>query len=288
VPEVESLIQALVLGLIQGLTEFIPVSSSAHLRIAGIFLEGGKDPGAAFTAIIQLGTETAVLVYFWKDIVRIVRAFFLGLLKTKGADGEVRVPRTDHDYRMGWLIIIGSLPIVILGVLLQHLIENQFRSLWIIAFTMIVFGVLLGIVDHLGRKTKSLEDLGVRDGVIFGVAQALALIPGVSRSGGTIGAGLVLGYTRAAAARYSFLLAIPAVWGSGLYELVKTVRDPGTEVFSGAETLAATVVAFAVGLVVIAFFLRYLNRGSFLPFVAYRIVLGILLIGLLLSGVVQP
>ncbi len=282
------MIQALVLGLIQGLTEFIPVSSSAHLRIAGIFLEGGKDPGAAFTAIIQLGTETAVLVYFWKDIVRIVRAFFLGLLQVKGADGRPRVPRTDHDYRMGWLIIIGSLPIVILGVLLQHLIENQFRSLWIIAFTMIVFGILLGIVDHLGRKTKSLEDLGVRDGVIFGVAQALALIPGVSRSGGTIGAGLVLGYTRAAAARYSFLLAIPAVWGSGLYELVKTVRDPGTEVFSGAETLAATVVAFAVGLVVIAFFLRYLNRGSFLPFVAYRIVLGILLIGLLLSGVVQP
>lgn len=282
------MIQALVLGLIQGLTEFIPVSSSAHLRIAGIFLEGGKDPGAAFTAIIQLGTETAVLVYFWKDIVRIVRAFFLGLLRVKGADGQPRVPRTDHDYRMGWLIIIGSLPIVVLGVLLQHLIENQFRSLWIIAFTMIVFGILLGIVDHLGRKTKTIEDLGVRDGVIFGVAQALALIPGVSRSGGTIGAGLVLGYTRAAAARYSFLLAIPAVWGSGLYELVKTVRDPGTEVFSGAETLAATVVAFAVGLVVIAFFLRYLNRGSFLPFVAYRIVLGILLIGLLLTGIVQP
>ena len=282
------MIEALVLGLIQGLTEFIPVSSSAHLRIAGIFLEGGKDPGAAFTAIIQLGTETAVLVYFWKDIVRIVRAFFLGLLRTKGADGQVRVPRTDRDYRMGWLIIIGSLPIVILGVLLQNLIEDQFRSLWIIAFTMIVFGILLGIADHLGRKRKTIEDLGVRDGVIFGIAQALALIPGVSRSGGTIGAGLVLGYTRAAAARYSFLLAIPAVWGSGLYELVKTVRDPGAEMFSGVETLAATVVAFAVGLVVIAYFLRYLNRGSFLPFVAYRIVLGILLIGLLLSGVVQP
>jgi undecaprenyl-diphosphatase len=281
-------IEALVLGLIQGLTEFIPVSSSAHLRIAGIFLEGGKDPGAAFTAIIQLGTETAVVVYFWKDIVRIVRAFFLGLFRAKGADGQVRVPRTDHDYRMGWLIIIGSLPIVILGVLLQKLIENQFRSLWIIAFTMIVFGILLGVVDHLGRKRKTIEDLGVRDGVIFGIAQALALIPGVSRSGGTIGAGLVLGYTRAAAARYSFLLAIPAVWGSGLYELVKTVRDPGTEMFSGLETLAATVVAFAVGLVVIAYFLRYLNRGSFLPFVAYRIVLGVLLIGLLLSGVVQP
>ena len=282
------MIAALVLGLIQGLTECIPVSSSAHLRIAGLFLEGGKDPGAAFTAIIQLGTETAVLVYFWKDIVRIVRAFFLGLFAVKGKDGAVRVPRSDHDYRMGWLIIVGSLPIVILGVALQHLIENQFRSLWIVAFTMIFFGILLGIADKVGRKRKTLEALSIRDGVVYGLAQALALIPGVSRSGGTIGAGLVLGYTRAAAARYSFLLAIPAVWGSGLYELAKVAKDPGSEVFTGLETLAATAVAFVVGLVVIAFFLRYLNRGSFLPFVAYRILLGVLLIGLLLSGVVQP
>jgi undecaprenyl-diphosphatase len=285
---VDGLIEALVLGLIQGLTEFLPVSSSAHLRIAGIFLEGGRDPGAAFTAIIQLGTETAVVVYFWKDIVRIVRAFFLGLLRTKGPDGEVRVPRTDHDYRMGWLIIIGSLPIVVLGVLLQNLIESQFRSLWIVAVTLIVFGILLGVADRVGRKRKTLEQLTTRDGVIYGFAQALALIPGVSRSGGTIGAGLLLGYTRAAAARYSFLLALPAVFGSGLFELVKVVRDPGAEIFTGVETLAATVVAFVVGLVVIAFFLRYLNRGSFLPFVAYRILLGVLLIGLLLTGLVQP
>lgn len=282
------MLAALVLGLIQGLTEFIPVSSSAHLRIAGLFLEGGKDPGAAFTAIIQLGTETAVLVYFWKDIVRIVRAFFLGLFAVKGADGAPRVTRTDHDYRMGWLIIVGSLPIVILGVALQRLIENQFRSIWIVACTLIVFGVLLGIADRIGRKRKTLEQLSIRDGIVYGLAQALALIPGVSRSGGTIGAGLVLGYTRAAAARYSFLLAIPAVWGSGLYELVKTARDPGSEVFTGLQTFAATVVAFAVGLVVIAFFLRYLNRGSFLPFVAYRILLGVLLIGLLLSGLIDP
>ncbi len=282
------LVEAIVLGLIQGLTEFIPVSSSAHLRIAGIFLEDGRDPGAAFTAIIQLGTETAVLVYFWKDIVRIVRAFFLGLTKKAGPDGQPLVPRTDRDYRMGWLIIIGSLPIVVLGVALQHLIETSFRSLWIVAFNLIVFGILLGIADRVGRKRKELEQLTTRDGVIFGFAQALALIPGVSRSGGTIGAGLLLGYTRAAAARYSFLLAVPAVFGSGLFELVKVVRDPGVELFSGVETLVATVVAFGVGLVVIAFFLRYLNRGSFLPFVAYRILLGVLLIGLLLAGVVQP
>ena len=283
------LVEAVVLGLIQGLTEFLPISSSAHLRIAGIFLEGGRDPGAAFTAIIQLGTELAVLVYFRRDIVRIVRAFVLGLLGTKGADGGPRVPRTDPDYRMGWLIIVGSLPIVILGVLLQSTIETSFRSLWIIAFTMIVFGVLLGVADRVGRHRKELTALTWRDGVIYGFAQALALIPGVSRSGGTIGAGLLLGYTRAAAARYSFLLALPAVFGSGLFELAKTVRgSAGPEMFSATETLAATVVAFAVGLVVIAFFLRYLNRGSFLPFVAYRILLGVLLIGLLLSGVVQP
>ncbi|GAA2753717.1 undecaprenyl-diphosphate phosphatase [Amnibacterium kyonggiense] len=292
------MIEALVLGLIQGLTEFIPVSSSAHIRIAGLFF-GAGDPGAAFTAIIQLGTETAVLVYFWKDIVRIVRAFFLGLLRTKGPDGQPRVPRTDHDYRMGWLIIIGSIPIVVLGLIFQTMIETTFRSLWIVAFDLIVFGVLLGVVDRLGKKRKTIEQLNTRDGVIFGFAQALALVPGVSRSGGTIGAGLVMGYTRAAAARYSFLLAIPAVWGSGLYQLYKTVKEPCTaaaaaatgcapEIFNGAETLAATVVSFVVGLVVIAFFLRYLNRGSFLPFVAYRILIGILLIGLLLAGVIQP
>ncbi len=296
-PEVVRVIEALVLGLIQGLTEFIPVSSSAHIRIAGIFLGSGADPGAAFTAIIQLGTETAVLVYFWRDIVRIVRAFVLGLLAVKGTDGSPRVPRSDHDYRLGWLIIVGSIPIVVLGLIFQTMIETTFRSLWIVAFDLIVFGIVLGIVDRLGRKRKTIEQLGTRDGIVFGFAQALALVPGVSRSGGTIGAGLVLGYTRAAAARYSFLLAIPAVWGSGLYQVYKTVKEPCTaalatgctpEIFTGLETFAATAVSFVVGLVVIAFFLRYLNRGSFLPFVAYRILLGILLIGLLLAGLIQP
>ena len=292
------LVEALILGLVQGLTEFLPISSSAHIRIAGIFF-GGEDPGAAFTAIIQLGTELAVLVYFWKDIVRIVRAFVLGLLAVKGEDGAVRVPRTNHDYRMGWLIIIGSLPIVILGLVFQDMIETTFRSLWIVAVDLIVFGVILGVLDRVGRKRKTIEQLSTRDGVVFGFAQALALVPGVSRSGGTIGAGLAMGYTRAAAARYSFLLALPAVFGSGLYQLYKTVSEPCTtalaaagtckpEAFTGLETLAATVVAFGVGLVVIAFFLRYLNRGSFLPFVAYRILLGLFVIGLLLAGVVQP
>lgn len=292
------MIEALVLGLIQGLTEFLPISSSAHIRIAGIFF-GGEDPGAAFTAIIQLGTEAAVLVYFWKDIVRIVRAFVLGLSRAKTKDGALRVPRTDHDYRMAWLIIIGSVPIVVLGLIFQNMIETTFRSLWVVAIDLIVFGVILGVLDRVGRKRKTIEQLSTRDGVIYGFAQALALVPGVSRSGGTIGAGLAMGYTRAAAARYSFLLALPAVFGSGLYQLYKTVKEPCTaaraaatackpEIFSGLETLAATVVAFGVGLVVIAFFLRYLNRGSFLPFVAYRVLLGLFVIGLLLAGVVQP
>lgn len=293
------LLQALVLGLIQGLTEFIPVSSSAHLRIAGIIVLGGTDPGAAFTAIIQLGTELAVLVYFRRDIVRIVSRFVLGLAATKGADGAPRVPRTDPSYRMGWLIIIGSIPIIVLGLLLQSTIETTFRSLWIIAIDLIVFGLILGIADAVGRKRRSLTKLTVPHGIVYGLAQSLALVPGVSRSGGTIAAGLLLGYTREAAARYSFLLALPAVFGSGLFELAKTVRNPcvadavGTasctpEYFTGAETLAATAVAFVVGLLLIAFFLRYISHGSFWPFVAYRVVLGVLLIGLLQTHLIQP
>ncbi len=297
------LLQAAILGLIQGLTEFIPVSSSAHLRIAGLVVTGGHDPGAAFTAIIQLGTETAVLVYFWRDIVRIVSHFFLGLFGVKNQDGTPRVPRDDHDYRMGWLIIVGSIPIVVLGLLFQTAIETTFRSLWIVAVDLIVFGILLGVADRVGSKRLGLERLTTRDGLIYGLAQSLALVPGVSRSGGTITAGLLLGYTRTAAARYSFLLAIPAVWGSGLYELYKSVKQPcaasatqaaavsatcAPELFTPFQTLVATVVAFVVGLGVIAFLLRYLSHGSFLPFVAYRILLGLLLIGLLLSGLVQP
>lgn len=293
------LLQALVLGLIQGLTEFIPVSSSAHLRIAGIVVLGGTDPGAAFTAIIQLGTELAVLVYFRRDIVRIVSRFVLGLAAVKRSDGTPRVPRTDPDYRMGWLIIIGSIPIIVLGLLLQSTIETTFRSLWIVAIDLIVFGLILGIADAVGRKRRTLDKLTVPHGIVYGLAQSLALVPGVSRSGGTIAAGLLLGYTREAAARYSFLLALPAVFGSGLFELAKTVRNPcvadavGTasctpEYFTGMETLGATAVAFVVGLLLIAFFLRYTSHGSFWPFVAYRVVLGVLLIGLLQTHLIQP
>ena len=278
-------INALILGFVQGLTEFLPISSSAHIRIVGELLGTGADPGARFTAIIQLGTETAVLIYFWKDIARIVSRWFRSLFG--------RVPRDDPDARMGWLVIVGSIPIVVLGVLFQNQIETTLRSLWIVAATLIIFGILLGIADWVGAKTRRLKDLTWGHGIIFGFAQALALIPGVSRSGGTITAGLFMGYQRRAAARYSFLLALPAVFGSGFFQLYKSIKSPCVagatnctpEVFGPLETAAATVVAFAVGLAVIAFFMGYISRHSFLPFVVYRIVLGVLLIVLLSTGV---
>lgn len=271
------LFEALFLGFIQGLTEFIPVSSSAHLRIIGEFLPHGGDPGATFTAITQLGTETAVVVYFWRDLVRIVKNWSLALVG--------KVPRSDPDARMGWLIIVGSLPIVVLGLLFQDEIETTLRSLWIVASMLIVFGILLGIADVVGKKTKNLQELTVGRGIVFGFAQALALIPGVSRSGGTITAGLFMGFNRTSAARYSFLLALPAVFGSGFYQLAKSFNEP--QVFTGVETLAATIVAFVVGIGVIAFLMNWLGKHSFWPFVLYRILLGGTILVLLSTGVLQ-
>ncbi len=282
------LIEALILGLVQGLTEFLPISSSAHLRIAGEFLGSGADPGAAFTAITQLGTETAVLVYFWPDITRIIGAWFRSLFG--------KVPRSDPHARMGWFIILGSIPIVLLGLVFQNQIETSLRSLWIVAFTLITFGILLGVADRVGRKELRLKQLTWPHALIYGLAQAAALIPGVSRSGGTITAGLFMGYERRAAARYSFLLAIPAVFGSGFYQLYKTIKEPclrasagcTPEIFNGWETAAATLVAFVVGLVVIAFFMSYISKRSFMPFVIYRMLLGGALIVLLSTGVLLP
>jgi undecaprenyl-diphosphatase len=271
--------EAIVLGLVQGLTEFLPISSSAHLRIVGA-LAGWDDPGAAFTAITQIGTELAVLVYFRRDIWRIITAWLASL-------GGRR--RGDPDARMGWLIIVGSIPIVVLGLLLQDRIETTFRDLRIVAIALVAFSLVLYWADAVGRKKLELDDLRARDGVIYGFAQALALIPGVSRSGGTITAGLFLGYTRAAAARYSFLLAIPAVLGSGFFQAYEalTGKIEGPPVDWG-PTILATVLAFGVGLSVIAWLLRYLNRGSFTPFVVYRVVLGLAVLALVVAGVLDP
>ncbi|MGF2948090.1 undecaprenyl-diphosphate phosphatase [Microbacterium alcoholitolerans] len=272
-----NLLEALILGIVQGLTEFLPISSSAHLRIVGTFLPSGEDPGAAFTAITQIGTEAAVVVFFWRDIVRIIGQWFRSL--------SGKVPRNDPDARMGWLIIIGSIPIVVLGLLFQDKIETVLRSLWLVAIMLIGFGLLLGIADYIGAKKRKLNELTYPHGVAFGFAQALALVPGVSRSGGTITIGLFLGYERAAAARYAFLLAIPAVFGSGFYQLAKHWGDPNQH-FTLTETFAATGIAFVVALGVIAFFMNWISKRSFLPFVIYRVLLGIVIIVLLSMGVI--
>ncbi|SEO84844.1 undecaprenyl-diphosphate phosphatase [Trujillonella endophytica] len=272
--------EAVVLGLVQGLTEFIPVSSSAHLRVVGEAF-GWDDPGAAFTAIIQIGTELAVLLYFRKDIWRIIRQWVRSLGR--------RELRGDPDARMGWLIIVGSIPIVVLGLLFQDDIETTLRDLRIVAISLVLFSLILFWADRVGRKQRELTDLTVRSGLTFGFAQAMALVPGVSRSGGTITAGLFLGFTRAAAARYSFLLAIPAVLGSGAFQTYEALAgDTEGAPISWGPTILATVVGFGVGFVVIAWLLRYLDRGSFTPFVVYRVALGLLLLALVGAGVLDP
>jgi undecaprenyl-diphosphatase len=272
-------IEAVVLGFVQGLTEFLPISSSAHLRLIGE-LFGWEDPGAAFTAITQIGTEAAVLVYFRRDIARIVVAWLRSL---------TRRGKPDPDARMGWLIIVGSIPIVILGLLFQDQIETTLRDLRIVAIALVAFSLILYWADRVGAKNRQLTDLTIGHGIAFGLAQAAALIPGVSRSGGTITMGLFLGYTREAAARYSFLLAIPAVLGSGFFQAYEALTgDVAGETVAWGPTILATVIAFAVGLTVIAWLLRYLNRGSFTPFVVYRVVVGLLVLALVGGGVLTP
>lgn len=268
---------AILLGVVQGLTEFLPISSSAHVQLTEGLLHLNYDKASltAFIATIQIGTEAAVLLYFWRDIVRIVRAWFsTGFSKTPSADGK-----------MGWLVIIGSIPVVIAGLLFKDVIETTLRNLWVIAITLIVFGVILAIADAVGRRTKPIEELTSRHGLLFGLGQMLAVIPGVSRSGGTITVGLLLGYTREAAARYSFLLAIPAVLASGLYEFAGSYRDLQTSDL--LATAIATVVSFVVGLAVIKFLLSYLNRGSFAPFVIWRLVVGTGILVLLSTGLLN-
>lgn len=277
-----SWLEAIILGLVQGLTEFLPISSSAHLRIVGE-LTGASDPGAAFTAITQIGTETAVLVFFWKDITRIVSRWALSLPVVGPAK---RVEASDPDARLGWMIIVGSLPIGVLGLLLEDWIDTTFRNLWITVTMLAVFGVLLGLADRLGARVRTLDRMSWRDAILFGIAQAMALIPGVSRSGGTITMGRALGYTREAATRYSFLLAMPAVFASGLYKTARVLTG-GDHVEVG-PTLLATVIAFFVGYLVIMWFLRLVSTRSFAPFVWYRIGLAAFVAVLLVMHVLEP
>jgi undecaprenyl-diphosphatase len=276
------LFEAIFLGALQGLTEFLPISSSAHIRIAGALFGTAEDPGARFTAITQIGTELAVLIFFRNDIKQIISAWFRQITKRSTLSVAEK-----SDARMGWLIIIGSLPIAVLGYLGKDVIRNDFRSLWLIASTLIIFGVILGIADKYGNSNRDLSNLSVRHGLLYGFAQSLALIPGVSRSGATIAMGRFLGYSRQAALRYSFLLALPAVFGSGFYELKGALADGGdTGTFTISETLLATGIAFVIGYAVIAWLLKFVSTKSFAPFIIYRIALGSLLLVLLATGVI--
>ncbi len=275
------MLEAIFLGIIQGLTEFLPVSSSAHIRIFGESLPSAQDPGATFTAIMQIGTEIAVLIYFRADIARLISASLRWLIRRGELVGSER-----SDAHLSALILLGSLPIFFLGYFGQEYIRQNFRSLYLIAATLIIFGLLLGVMDHYGKKMKDLDALGARDGIAYGIAQSLALIPGVSRSGATIAMGRALGYKREAALRYSFLLAIPAVLGSGAFELFNSFSKPLNS-FSLGETFVATLTAFTVGYLVISWLMKYVQTKSFMPFVIYRLLLGTLLLILLSTGAIS-
>ena len=271
-----SWLQVVVLSLVQGLTEFLPVSSSAHLAIVSrVFFDG--DAGASFTAVSQLGTEAAVVVYFARDIARIVKAWFSGLF--------VRAHRDNVDYRLGWYVIIGTLPIGVLGFVFKDVIRSQARNLWVIATAMLVFSAVIAVAEYYGRQNRHVGQLTWRDGLIVGIAQCLALVPGVSRSGATISAGLFLGLDRSLAARFGFLLAIPAVLASGLFSLPDAFH-PVSEGMSatGAQLAVSVVIAFGVGLAAVAWLLRFLTHHAMYWFVGYRVVLALAVMALLVTG----
>ena len=270
-----SWLQAIILGISQGLTEFLPISSTAHTLIISRLL-GWPDPGAAFTAVTQIGTELAVVIYFRKDLARIISAWFASFTNQR--------VRATPDAKMGWYVIIGSIPIVVAGIFLKDSIETTARNLWLVAGALIVMGIVLGLVDNFAKHTKEQSELNWRHSIYFGVGQALALIPGVSRSGATITAGLAMGFKRDMVARYSFLLAIPAVFGSAAF----TAGDIGTDAFvNWPATSVSTVISFIVCYFVIASLMKYLQTRTFLPFVIYRITLGSVLLVLLATGVLS-
>ena len=277
-----NLLQAIVLGIVQGLTEFLPISSSAHVQIVSELLKvpGISDKNSAttaFIATIQLGTEAAVLLYFAKDIWRLLSAFSKGLMSSAA--------RKTQDFKMALFVIIGSIPVGIVGYTFRHFIEETVRTLWVISVTLIVFGFVLLIADRLGSKTREIKELNVKTAFGFGLGQMLSVIPGVSRSGASISFGLFAGFTRASAARFSFLIGIPAVLVSGLIQFKDSYQNLDSNLMTG--TVVATITSFVVGYLVIAGLLRYLNRGSFLPFVLWRIFVGVALLILLSAGLIS-
>jgi len=276
-----NLLQAIVLGIVQGLTEFLPISSSAHVQIVSELLKvpGISDKNSAttaFVATIQLGTEAAVLLYFAKDIWRYLSAFVGGIFSA--------VVRKTQDFKMAMFVIIGSIPVGIAGLAFRHFIEETVRTLWVISATLIVFGIVLLVADRVGAKSREIQELNVKSAIGFGLGQMLSVIPGVSRSGASISFGLFAGFSRASAARFSFLIGIPAVLVSGLIEFKDSYKNLDSNLMSG--TVVATVTSFIVGYLVIAGLLKYLNKGSFLPFVVWRIVVGVALLVLLSTGLI--
>jgi undecaprenyl-diphosphatase len=270
-----SWVQVIVLSVVQGLTEFLPVSSSGHLAIVSqLFFR--DDAGASFTAVIQIGTEIAVLIYFARDIVRIVKAWFGGLF-----DKARRTP----DYWLGWWVILGSVPIGAAGLIFKHYIRGDVRNLWIIATALVVFSAVIAAAEYYGKQTRVIEQFTWRDSLVIGSVQCLALIPGVSRSGATISAGLFMGQKREAAARFGFLLAIPAVLASGLFSLPDAFHPEGAGMSAtGLQLLVGTVIAFVIGYAAVAWFLKFLVSHSMYWFVGYRVIVGVIVLILLGTG----
>jgi undecaprenyl-diphosphatase len=272
-----SWLQVVVLSVVQGLTEFLPVSSSGHLAIVSqIFF--ADDAGASFTAVSQLGTELAVLIYFAKDIGRILAAWFGGLRDSS---------RRTSDYWLGWWVILGTIPIGAAGLIFKHFIRDDVRNLWIIATALLVFSAVIAAAEYFGRQTRAIEQFTWKDSIVIGVSQCLALIPGVSRSGATISAGLFMGQQREAAARFGFLLAIPAVLASGLYSLPDAFHPDGRGMSASGPQLAVSIaIAFVVGLAAVSWFLKFLVRHGMYWFVGYRVILGATLLVLLGTGTI--
>lgn len=271
-------LEAIVLGIVQGLTEFLPISSTAHVRIVPAMVDGWEDPGAAFTAVIQLGTMAAVVIYFRKDLWAIGTAWLKSLFNAE--------LRSSHDAKMGWYILLGTLPVGILGFIFKDQIETAARSLWVIGIVMIVFSLIMAAADRTAKRTRAVEELDRGDAAFIGLWQAFALIPGVSRSGSTITAGLFRGLNEVAAARYSFLLSVPAVVASGLFEARK-IGEAGGAHPSASMTALATLFAFISGYAAIAFLLRWLTTHNLKPFVIYRVVVGAAVLVLTGTGAIS-
>lgn len=277
-PEAMSWAQVIVLSIVQGLTEFLPVSSSGHLRIVSE-LFWGQDAGASFTAVVQLGTEAAVLVFFARDIWRILTGWFRGL-RDRGARGL--------DYRLGWMVVAGTIPVGLIGFLGKDIIRENLRNLWITATVLVLFSFVFILAERQGRKTRGFDELTMKDAVVMGLWQCLSLIPGVSRSGGTISGGLFLGLDREVATRFSFLLAVPAVLASGLFSLPDAFDPQAGQAATGTQLAVGTVICFALGYVCIAWLLKFVSNHSFAWFAAYRIPAGLIVMLLLATGVLQP